>query len=79
MSTTEDVLKDVAAERERQDQMWGEQNKRRSDWLSILGEEYGESCEANNDGLVTQYRKELIQAAAVAVAAVESLDRGNVL
>lgn len=74
------VLFDVEAERLRQDQKWGEQNHAPMEWLSILGEEVGEVCQAANEAHwhqapLAHYREELIQVAAVAVAAVEALDR----
>lgn len=77
MSTTERTLAEVAAERGRQDELWGEQNYDPYMWLAILVEEVGEVGEALNDKAATveEYREELIQVAAVAVAAVESLDR----
>ena len=77
------VYSEVALERVRQESKWGEQNHHPMVWLSILGEEVGESCEAANEayhsgpsqGKWENYRKELIQVAAVAIAMVESLDR----
>lgn len=81
------VLTEVELERARQDQMWGEQNHSPLVWLPILLEEVGEVAEALNEWThgtlsqkreaVKQYRTELIEVAAVAVAAVESLDRMN--
>ena len=84
------VLWDVARERERQDEKWGEQNHDQYLWLAILGEEVGEACQAalniefeSYEGLeqnrvrVEKYRDELIQVAAVAVAIVECLDRNG--
>jgi len=78
------IYEEIQKERDRQDQKWGEQNHHPKMWLIILGEEYGEACkhcleaEQNNDVYYSQYREELIQTAAVAVAAIESLDRNNV-
>lgn len=73
------VLDDVAAERHRQLQLWGEQTHTPLLWYAILGEEYGEVGKELADGQTKldkgAYRKELIQVAAVAVAAVESLDK----
>ena len=113
MEGTENVLREVTAERLAQDSKWGEQNHLVLDptgieqsknflcyahripteedarfqceiafkhgvgtWLHILIEEMSEvaSCGSDKEAL----RKELIQVAAVAVAAVESLDRLNV-
>ncbi len=78
-----DVLAEVLRERTRQDKKWGEQNHHPMDWLSILGEEFGEVCEAANraqwDTHVGEFpfRQECIEVAAVAVGIVESLDRGK--
>ncbi len=67
---------DVLKERERQETKWGRQNHDPNTWISILGEEYGEACRASNEKDGEGYRKELIETAAVAVAAVEAYDRG---
>lgn len=75
------VLRDVADERRRQDEMWGQSLHKPQEWLGILTEEVGEVARAANtihwhpsDEARQQYRKELIQVAAVAVAAVQALD-----
>lgn len=81
------VLQDIAAERQRQDQMWGwPQGHSPLEWYSILGEEFGEvGQEVNNitfgrhnsvAALLAHpnYRVELVQLAAVAVAAIEEYD-----
>lgn len=78
----EAILDAVKQERERQDRLWGEQNHGVMVWLGILAEEFGEVAkEANeihfNDRHPFDYRNELIQTAAVCIAAIESLDRGN--
>lgn len=74
------VFKQVEIERKRQDQLWGEQNHKPEVWLSILAEEVGEVAqEVQNmkfkraDG--ADYREELVQVAAVAVAMIEAFDR----
>jgi len=81
------VVVEVMEERSRQDAKWGEQNHDPARWLMILGEEFGEACEAGcravlsppsecyRAAAVADLRKELIHVAAVAVAAVECLDR----
>lgn len=81
------VLYDVVRERERQDVKWGEQNHDIPKWTSILGEEYGELCQAINEtvfdngpeerakGGYQNMRAEAVQVAAVAVSFVEFLDR----
>jgi NTP pyrophosphatase (non-canonical NTP hydrolase) len=80
------ILQDIVNERKRQDAKWGEQNHDPFAWLTILGEEYGEACkaalEAHFDGYeitgdYSDYRKELIETAAVVVAAIECLDRSS--
>lgn len=84
---TNKAIKSVIKERKRQDKKWGEQNHHPVFWLGILGEEYGELCQAVNEtvwdngpeerakGGLTNLRAEAIQVAAVAVAFVEMLDR----
>lgn len=84
MNEAFNVLSEVNAERQKQDEKWGEQNHTYQ-WTSILGEEYGEVCEAMNRVLFgdnkakahNDLRMELIQCAAVCVAWVECLDRNN--
>ncbi|MBP3037958.1 MazG-like family protein [Bacillaceae bacterium Marseille-Q3522] len=77
----------VINERHRQDEKWGEQNHNAPVWLGILGEEFGELCQAVNEtwfdngpearkkGGYENMRAEAIQVAAVAVSFVECLDR----
>ena len=87
---TQQVLQEVAKERERQDAKWGVQRHNPLTWLAILGEEVGEVNKAVLENIFSrkgleEYRQELIQVAAVAIAAVESLgdecveDEGNEL
>ena len=78
------ALASVLKERVRQDKLWGEQNHDPFVWLGILAEEVGEySKEALNhrfghtDGRGAYLRDECVQAAAVALAMVECLDRGK--
>lgn len=80
--TTRTVLSDVLIERTSQDQKWGIQNHGVSAWMLILAEEFGEAAKEANEMHFRQkdsrdYREELVQVAAVAVAAIEALDRGN--
>lgn len=84
----EQILQEIQAERLRQDAKWGLQNHSPIEWCAILGEEVGE---ANKHALqahfskdaeyalaqLQEYRKELIQVAAVALAMAESLDRNE--
>jgi len=69
------IMDEVAAERGRQDRKWGEQNHSPYKWLVIEMEELGEAARHAYEGDFDDYREELIQVAAVAVAAVESYDR----
>jgi NTP pyrophosphatase (non-canonical NTP hydrolase) len=81
------AISSVIAERARQDAKWGQQNHDPVYWLGILGEEFGELCQAINEtvfdngpeerakGGYANMRAEAVQVAAVAVAFVEMLDR----
>ena len=78
------VLNEVRKERERQLGKWGVQNHNMLEWCVILGEEVGEVNRAvyehhfnKEKGKLEEYREELIQVAAVAVAMVECLDRNK--
>jgi hypothetical protein len=46
VSGLESVLAEVGMERVRQQSIWGVQTHEPSVWLVILGEEYGEACQA---------------------------------
>lgn len=74
---TKPVTQDVIAERLRQDEKWGEQNHKPEKWFTILLEEVGEAARAALESDPANYREEMVQVAAVAMAAVESFDRGN--
>ncbi|WP_026131348.1 MazG-like family protein [Leptospira santarosai] len=84
-SSREKILNEVCAEREKQDLKWGEQNHEPMEWCPILGEEVGEVNKAaleayfgyKEKGNYSEYRKELIQVAAVAIAMIESLGRNQ--
>ena len=72
------ILALVQDERDRQQEKWGIQTHSIPEWMTILGEEYGEACKA---GLESEYRaaslvqleKELIQTMAVALAILEGI------
>lgn len=78
-----DVLGEVSQERQRQDDRFGEQNRPPIEWLAILAEEFGEVSREvvdghfGDEGIRDNYRTELIQLAAVAVAAAQCLDRSQ--
>lgn len=69
------VLSDIDRERLRQNKKWGEQNHLPYKWMAILAEEVGEACKEVLENRLEHYREELVQVAAVAVAAIESVDR----
>ena len=74
------IIHQILEERKRQDEKWGVQTHAPADWLTILGEEVGEVNKAayeakHHTGKIKDYREELIQVAAVAVAMIECFDR----
>ena len=80
------VISDVCCELKRQREKWGEQNHAPEWWLAILGEEVGEAnkaaLEAHFNSYYPQakhgdYRKELVQVAAVAISMIECFDRNG--
>ena len=85
----ENVICAIKNERTRQDKKWGEQNHLPHYWTGILGEEYGEFCEAVNEtvfnngpeeqlkGGYENMRKEAIHVAAVALGFLECLERNK--
>lgn len=78
-----EALSSVLNERARQIDLWGAQNHGPWAWLPILTEEVGEVAKELADARLSdfrraEYRKELVHVAAVAVAAIEALDRGCV-
>lgn len=83
-----DILEQVGEERGRQIAKWGDQSHRSvAEWLLILAEEFGEVSREVNElvfrggddtqqrELAARYRKEMVQVAAVAVAAISALDK----
>ena len=85
LSASHVVLKDILAERHRQEEKWGVQNHTQMIWLAILAEEFGEAAKEINewhfrpilDCQRERLRMELVQTAAVAVAMIESFDRNG--
>lgn len=63
---------DVQKERERQVSKWGLQNHPLGVWTVINGEEMGETAQNVLQGVLSDFRTESIQFAAVAIAAAES-------
>ena len=70
------ILQEIVTERNLQDDKWGEnRNLYPERWLAILGEEVGECCKASLEEDPYGLRGELLQVAAVAIAAIENYDR----
>lgn len=74
------VLRDVAEERLSQFQKWGKQQHNSDRWAVLIGEEYGEYCQALQQGDewsketdADNEESELIQIAALCVQAVEQI------
>lgn len=82
-------IKLVVAERERQIDLWGDQSGNHPfEWMAILGEEYGELCEAVNEtcfqnpkhperGGKPNIVKEAVHVASVAIAIAEAALNGG--
>lgn len=84
LMNTKAVLYDIVKERERQDEKWGEQNHAAPVWATIIGEEYGEMCQAINEFMFNptpeneqRIHEEAIQTAASCVAMCECIIRKN--
>ena len=71
------IYEEVNEERERQDKKWGQQDHNPFVWLAILAEEMGEASQSLLQYKLDSYREEMVQCAAVAIAAIESYDRGE--
>ena len=78
---TEIAMDDVLAERARQDEKWGDQNHHPFLYLTVLMEEVGEASQAALQATFQKtrpwadYRAEMVQVAAVALAMIECYDR----
>ena len=77
-----DVVSEVIAEKDRQKELWGEQNHNPHIYMGILVEEVGEAAQALNEFYfkgepkeLAHHREELVQVAAVAISAIECIDR----
>ena len=82
-TATERIFDEIAAERRRQDGLWGPQRHDWPVWSAILTEETGEVAEAalrahfSHDADLDHLREELVQVAAVAVHVIERIDAGD--
>lgn len=79
MTTRKDILEAVNRERDRQDAKFGKcpRNIASEVWLTILMEEVGEVARAIIEKDSINYEHELIQVAAVAIAAIEDYRLGT--
>lgn len=80
--TMSEVNREVFKERLRQNEKWGRQSHAYGRWLAILGEEFGEVCQAMQQGSQSSKEtdadnlyEELIHVAAVASAFAEQVLR----
>lgn len=65
----------IGEELKLQDNKWGTNRVRDSrTWLVIIGEEFGEACRASLEHDPDSYRDELVDVAASAIAALQSLE-----
>jgi len=76
---TQDILKEIAEERARQDQIWGgpehDDEHNVPGWISLIRIYMDKAHSALYGAGNKTYRRRMIQVAALVVAAIESLDR----
>lgn len=74
-----DVFEDIRKERKRQRERWGgaehDDQHTWKDWSYILAEQLFDAARRAEDHNPEGWRRQLVQMAAVAVAAIESYDR----
>lgn len=70
----DDVLDEVRKELDRQFAKWGVQVRTSREWCVIELEEIGEVAHASLEGKYEEAREEWIHVAAVAIAAIASID-----
>ncbi len=83
MAEADLVCGELIVERARQEDKWGQQDHDDGVWALILGEEFGEACQAalgesgkgGDANTATRTREELIQVAAVAISWIQAIDR----
>lgn len=76
MRDFESICEEIRAERNRQIEKWGDNKPPIDTMLRVIGEEYGEACQAVNDDSIYEYRTELIQVAASCIKAIQAFDAG---
>lgn len=79
---TRGILQEIARERQRQDEQWGgpehDDTHERSDWLVLIQTQLHLAVTPSLSvvpGRIEEYRERLVKTAALAVAALEALDR----
>lgn len=86
----EEIYRSIDEERDSQDKKWGDihvqaPNRTPAEWATILGEEFGESCQEflrltfdkeNISKHRQNLKEELVQVAAVAVVILEAIEEG---
>ncbi len=79
--TLETILAEVAAERTRQDAQWGgaahDDAMRMDAFVQLINDYVGWARVKAREGSSVEARQRLVQVAALAVAAAQSLDRGG--
>ena len=73
----EKVLRAIGDERNYQDMLWGTQNHSPEHWVTILMEEVGEVAKAVLENDNSEYVDEMVQVAAVVIAALECYRRNE--
>ena len=75
------ALAQVVEERVRQDRQWGgpdhDDDHKRKDWLGFIREHADRATKALQGKDLDEYRKQLVEIAALAVAGIESSDRNR--
>lgn len=73
------IYSDIENERLNQLKKWGDQRHSFDRWVVILSEELGEASKASLEDQFENWREEIVQIGAVAVAALEDFDRNSQL
>lgn len=77
MTNQQKILNQIKQLRKTQDHKWGKietLSLSNGDWITRLGEEFGEICEASLDGKKKDIRRELLDLVGVAVSWLERID-----
>lgn len=75
------IFDEINAERVTQDSQWGgpshDDGHTLNEWIAIIVRHVGLAASDGGDEVAKRFRRQMIRVAALAVAAVESLDRKN--